>query len=70
MSLQAPWKDYAGSQIHEGDKIVHPTGETGIVVVLPNEDHEADKWRVDYGDGYLSRLALQIGDKGMAVVQK
>lgn len=70
MSLQAPWKDYSGSVIREGDRIVHPSGESGVVILMPDEENDSDKWRVDYGEISLSRLCLQIGDKGMAVVQR
>lgn len=63
-----PWPDFAENPIREGDIIRHPTGETGRVVFLAGWNNPTDQWRVDYGDGLLSRLCLQIGDKGMAVV--
>lgn len=65
---KAPWPDFAGNPIHEGDTIKHPSGEQGSVVFLPHEEHDGDQWRVDYGTGDLSRLCLQIGNKGQAVV--
>jgi len=67
---KAPWKDFKGADIHEGDVIEHPSGERGTVVCLRIYDDEADRWRVKYGtpDGGYSRLCLQIGDKGQAVV--
>ncbi len=66
---RAPWPDFAGQPIYEGDVIQHPeSGEAGRVVFLPNEADPSDAWRVDYGTGTLSRLCLQIGDKGRAVV--
>ncbi len=64
---KAPWPDYAGNEIHEGDRIQHPSGEVGVVVHLADEHEPEDQWRVDYGDGTLSRLCLQVGDKGRAV---
>ena len=64
----APWPDFAGNPIHEGDVIAHPSGERGRVVLLAGERDPGDQWRVDYGTGDLSRLCLQIGDKGRAVV--
>lgn len=65
----APWTDYAGNPIREGDTIKHPVGEfTGRVFFLEDFDSPSDQWRVDYGDGVPYRLALQIGDKGQAVV--
>lgn len=67
MNELAPWRDFAGNEIYNGDVICHPSGERGKVVFLPNESDPGDQWRVDYGDGsYLSRLCLQIGDKGRA----
>jgi hypothetical protein len=66
---KAPWTDFAGNDIHEGDTIQHPTsGERGTVVFLAHEERPIDQWRVDYGNGGISRLCLQIGDKGQAVV--
>lgn len=66
---QAPWPDYAGNPIHEGDVIVHPSGESGKVTFLEEYTKPSDQWRVDYGTPHVSRLCLQIGDKGMAVVR-
>lgn len=72
MKRKAPWTDFEGSSIHEGDLIVHPSGESGLVCFLPNESDPVDQWRVSYAGqkGPLSRLSLQIGDKGRAVVMK
>ncbi len=67
-SEEAPWPDHAGHSIHEGDTIRHPSGEEGEVVFMPEEGRPEDQWRVAYGDGLLSRLCLQVGDKGQAVV--
>jgi hypothetical protein len=65
----APWSDFTGNPIHEGDIIEHPSGERGKVVFRRNETDPADQWRVDYGyPGHASRLCLQVGDKGQAVV--
>lgn len=63
--LKSHIKDYNGNDIYEGDKIIHPSGQTATVKYL---DNDIDNWRVDYGDGVLSRLSLQVGDKGMATV--
>lgn len=68
MMRKAPWIDYAGHPIREGDTIRHPSGEEGEVVFMPEEGRPEDQWRVAYGDGLLSRLCLQVGDKGQAVV--
>lgn len=67
MMKLAPWPDYAGNEIHEGDTIIHPSGEKGVVVFMELEQDPHDQWRVDYGEVWLSRLSLQIGDKGQAV---
>jgi hypothetical protein len=65
---KAPWPDFKGQDIHECDVIKHPSGEMGVVVFMSSEAEPGDQWRVRYQDGTLSRLALQIGDKGMAEV--
>jgi hypothetical protein len=65
---RAPWPDFKGNPIHEGDTIEHPTGARAKVVVYDGETDPGDQWRADYGDGLPSRLVLQIGDKGRAVV--
>lgn len=65
---KAPWPDFNGYDIYEGDIIAHPSGETGQVVFLASESDPSDQWRVNYGTDYLSRLCLQIGDKGRAIV--
>lgn len=65
---KSPWQDFAGGDIHEGDTIRHPSGEHGRVIFLASEAEPIDQWRVDYGDGNVSRLCLQVGDKGQAVV--
>lgn len=68
MPLRAPWKDFAGNDIFEGDTIIHPSGESGVVRYRQADCYVQDRWRVDYGDGRLSRLCLQIGDRGRAQV--
>ena len=64
----APWKDYAGNAIHEGDHIKHPSGDEGIVVFMPAGGRNGEKWFVDYGNQPYSLLSLQIGSKGQAQV--
>ena len=64
----APWKDFKGNSINIGDEIIHPSGQTGVVVFHEDRENDSDKWCVDYGTGYESRLCLQVGDKGMAEV--
>ena len=70
MKRKAPWTDFEGNAIQEGDAILHPSGERGVVCFWPHEKEPGDQWRVFYAEhGALhSRLCLQIGDKGRAVV--
>jgi hypothetical protein len=65
---KSPWPDFNGNTIHAGDVIEHPSGERGTVVFLNSETDQSDQWRVDYGEAGLSRLCLQIGEKGQAVI--
>ena len=65
---KAPWNDFAGNEIYEGDVIQHPDGMTGAVVYQSLAKEAEDQWRVDYREAGLSRLCLQIGDKGRATV--
>lgn len=65
---KAPWPDFNDQDIYESDTIRHPSGETGKVVFLATEKEASDQWRVEYDADGLSRLCLQIGDKGRAVV--
>lgn len=67
---KAPWPDFAGNDIYEGDVIQHPvSSERGTVIFLGDEAEASDQWRVAYGKrGELNRLCLQIGDKGQAAV--
>lgn len=70
MKRKSPFKDYAGRPIYEGDTIIHPSLEEGIVVYLEGQSSKFDAWRVEYtNDPIRSRLCLQIGERGMAVVQ-
>lgn len=65
----APWPDFAGNPIKAGDTIRHPSGEQGTVLYWPHEQDPGSQWRVDYGGpNGVSRLSLQIGDKGQAIV--
>lgn len=65
---KSPYLDFVDNEIYEGDTLIHPSGETGKVVFLENEPRPDDQWRVDYGTNDLSRLCMQIGDKGQAIV--
>lgn len=68
----APWPDFLGHEIREGDVIIHPSGEFGIVRWAEAAEVE-DQWLVQYAEHSqrnMSRLCLQIGDKGQAVVRQ
>lgn len=65
----APWTDFAGNPIKHGDRIRHPEGLEGVVVRLPGYADAHDAWCVAYQDRTVSRLSLQIGHRGQAVVQ-
>lgn len=65
---KAPWKDFNGNDIFEGNTILHPNGDKGIVVFRGERKLLEDQWLVDYGDGHESRLCLQVGDKGQAYI--
>ena len=66
----APWRDFKGNKIFEGDTIIHPTGETGIVNYHSERKDISDQWTAKYDFGPESRLILQVGDKGRAVVKQ
>jgi len=71
----APWPDAAGNPIYHGDRLRHPAdGLEFVAVKLPIGDEPSDMWRAVYvlkGDLVtVSRLCLQIGEKGQAVVVK
>ncbi len=76
-ALKAPWSDWKGDPLYEGDVIKHPEGdnEIGIIIYLRDKDIAYDddlmRWKVKYrGSPVLSSLSLQIGDKGRAVKVK
>lgn len=64
--MRAPWPDFLGQPIYHGDRMSHPDGNEFIAIRLGTDD---DSWRAVYGeDGAISRLSLQVGDKGQAFV--
>lgn len=64
----APWKDYAGNTLQEGDYIKHPDGTIGKVFVSSSPEHVGyGCWRVIYEDGENLLLANQVNDRGQAV---
>ena len=72
---KAPWPDYAGNDLYEGDTIRHPDGTKGKIVFVDGEVERTGSknygWKVDYGDlvrgTKMPYLGLQIDDKGHAV---
>ena len=70
MKRKAPWTDFDGNDIYEGDTIAHPSGDRGNVYFLPDENAPTDQWRVFYAEygAHHSRLCLQVGFRGRAVV--
>ena len=65
----APWPDFLGQAIHHGDRLLHPQDGAEFVAVRLNGHSDAgDAWRAVYDNGTVSRLCLQIGDKGQAVL--
>lgn len=64
----APWTDFNGGEIREGDYLVHPDGTRGVVVFDDSGKYEGIRcWRMVYEDGQSLWLGNQIGDKGQAV---
>jgi len=70
--LRAPWPDFSGEPVHEGDTIEHPDGSRGVVIRMSGRFlNEGERWKVRYyDDRKLSSLGLQINGKGQAVVVK
>lgn len=70
--IVAPWPDYAGKPIRHGDRLQHPDGTTFVTIRINGQDDEFNAWRCVYDGADIlvttSRLCLQIGDKGQAVV--
>ena len=66
--MRAPWNDFNGNPIYVGDRIRHPTGDEGTVVLENLGRGFYETWRVRYDDGISLWLGIQIGDKGCGVV--
>jgi len=68
---RCPWPDHDGWPIFHGSRMWHPaTGQTFTAIRLQGVENPGDAWRAVYDADpeHLSRLGLQIGDKGRAVV--
>lgn len=68
MRQKAPWPDFDGNQIVEGDRVVLPCGESGVVVCRVPGSLAAEDWCVDYGGGDLKGLAGEVSKTGRAVM--
>tara|TARA_R100000656_G_scaffold124957_2_gene104571 strand:- start:260 stop:469 length:210 start_codon:yes stop_codon:yes gene_type:complete len=67
--VKSPYKDFNGNDIHEGDQIAHPSGQKGKVIFHPERHDDSDRWCIAYENcGFESRLCLQVGEAGRAVV--
>lgn len=64
----APWPDFSGAPIAHGATLEHGDGTRFIAVRLPGVQDDSDAWRAVYADASVSRLGLQIGDRGQARV--
>lgn len=67
----APWPDFLGQTIRNGDRMSHLDGTEFVVVHFPEFPSSGDAWRAVYcteDSTHVSRLCLQIGDKGQAFV--
>ena len=56
----APWTDLDGNPIHEGDRIVLESGDSGIVMFFPDEQSDVERWSVDYGHGTVRSLSEEV----------
>jgi hypothetical protein len=69
---KAPYQDYEGNDLHEGDTIIHPSGQRGVVKYFSNL---VNPWRVKYArhDRYGAitlALCLQVDNRGQAILHK
>lgn len=65
---KAPWKDYAGNDIYEGDTVILPDGTCGVVFFDDTVELVIAKWRVDYGILGTPRLIGQITENDFRVL--
>jgi len=67
--LTAPWPDFLGNPIHEGDKIRRLDGWIGTVFIRKHIMNVSKQWFVNYGDACPSlNLLNEVGDENQAVV--
>lgn len=64
----APWPDFAGHPIQEGDRVIRHCGDTGVVVLLQGAHDDPARWQVNYGPGNQRSLAEEVSPSGRAVV--
>jgi hypothetical protein len=65
---ESPWVDFYGQPIRHGDRLTHPSGQEFVAVRLEGYPEPSGAWRAVYDNASVSRLCLQIGDKGRAVL--
>jgi hypothetical protein len=63
----APWPDFGGAPIKEGDRMVLPSGDCGIVTLRPDVQEDTARWCIDYGHGSVRSLYEAV-HTGRAVV--
>jgi hypothetical protein len=64
----APWQDFSGKPVQEGDRVLDASGDMGIVVLRPEQTQDDARWCVDYGNGVLRCLRTELNGEGRAVV--
>lgn len=66
INRECPYRDFKGNRIFEDDKLIHPVSEEIGTVVWQDKGNDYDSWLLDYNDGTLSRLSLQVQEAGQA----
>lgn len=68
MRKTAPWPDCYGHSVSEGERIVQPEGDSGVVLFIADAADEEAQWQVNYGYGPLRRLVDELGKQVRASV--
>lgn len=61
---KAPFKDYKGNDIYEGDKLIHPVTRESFIVEFDSE--KLNSWRAIYENGDSLALGIQVSERGQA----
>jgi len=64
---KAPWPDFSGKPIYEGDTILHPSLKRGVVTYSPERSPRYDQWHVDYGNDIFP-LKEQVNESHQGIV--